>query len=94
VSSTPISSHVPQSLDIFLQLPPQLILNLHRGKLGRDGRDGFRGQGTDFGAGEDVEFREDSSRVLLANAIESLQAFLIGMSEGAPRSELRGKIRP
>jgi hypothetical protein len=59
--STPISSHVPQSLDIFLQLPPQLILNLHRGKLGGDGRDGFRGQGTDFGAGEDVKFREDSS---------------------------------
>lgn len=81
MSSTPISSHIPQSLDIFPQLPPQLILNLHCGKLGGDSSDGFRGQGTNFCSRKDMEFREDTSGVLLANAIKGLQAFLVSVSE-------------
>jgi hypothetical protein len=72
MSSAPITSHVSQSLKIFPQLPLQLILDLHGGKFGCDCRNSFRWQGTDFRAGEDMELREDSTRVLLANAIETL----------------------
>jgi hypothetical protein len=56
-----VGPHILQPLKVLPQLPPQVILNLHCGKLGRDSSDCLRGYGADLGAREDMMLRKKSA---------------------------------
>lgn len=78
MSPSPITSHIPQASNIVLKFPPQLVLDRHAGELGGQGGDGFVGQGTNFCAGEDGEFGEDTGGMLMSDSVERFERFLGG----------------
>lgn len=60
--SSTICAHIPQSPNIVLHLPPQIVLNLHVRQLGRQIHDCCIFQTADFRPRVDVEFRHDALR--------------------------------
>lgn len=76
MSPSSMCTHIPQPLDILLQLPPQVVLNGHVRELRRQVEHLLVRQATNFRCRVDVEFGHYSLSVLLANAIERLESAL------------------
>lgn len=78
MSPSSIGSHIPQSTDVILDLPPQFILYRHTGQVCSESSDRLVVHVTYTRSWEDMMLREYARRVLCADSIESLEGFLIG----------------
>lgn len=76
MSPTPIRSHIPQSLDVFHKLPPEIIFDLHRRQFSGYIEHCLVGEGTQAGGRMDVEAGEEARGDLRTDAIEVLDCFL------------------
>lgn len=56
VPPSPIALHLMQSRNIVSHLSPQVVLDLHGGEFGSQGRNGLVRQGAYSGVWEDGEF--------------------------------------
>lgn len=89
MSPPTITPHIPQSPNVLPHLPPQIILNLHRGQLGRELEDFRGGKGGEARGGVDEEFGEDGGGGGGAEAVEGLEGFFDegGFGEGDAEDE-------
>lgn len=72
VSPTPVGTDIPQPLDVILDYFPRIVLDRHRGQLGRQRRDRPLWQHAHLRPRVDAVLGEDSFRYLRADSVEGL----------------------
>jgi hypothetical protein len=76
MSPAPISTGIPEPLDIVEYLSPQIILNFHFGQRGRDVEHLRVGEFADFGLWVNVEASQEAGGDVWADSEEALEGFL------------------
>lgn len=76
MSPAPISARIPESLDVFQYLPPQIILDFHFGQRGCDVEHLRVGEIADFGLWVDVEASQEAGGDVWADSEEAFKGFL------------------
>lgn len=76
MSPASISTGIPEPLDVFQYLPPQIIFDFHFGQRGRDVEHLRVGEIADFGLWVNMEASQEAGRDIWANAEEGFEGFL------------------